>query len=171
MRTLVQWADRIAWGLSAAAAVVAIMMALFVVLSSTMRYLVGAPFAFTEEIVGLLFIALIFLGFPACTLRQKHIRVTIVPDLLPPRLRSLVDRVANVLLVVFCAWYGYLTLDYMNIAIALEARSAGSRLLLWPWTAVLPFSCLLAGLAGLIRVIVPAEHSASPDGVEHPGAD
>lgn len=168
---LVRWADRIAWVLSAAAALIAMAMALFVVLASAMRYLVGAPFAFTEEIVGLLFIALIFLGFPACTLRQKHIRVTILPDLMPPRLRSLVDRIANALLVVFCVWFGYLTLDYMNTAIALDARSAGSRLLLWPWTAILPLSCALAGLAGLIRVIVPAMPSMSPDGVDHPGAD
>ncbi|WP_205041982.1 TRAP transporter small permease [Rhodoligotrophos defluvii] len=171
MGRVVHWADRVASLLSAAAALVAMAMAVFVVLASTMRYLVGAPFAFTEEIVGLLFITMIFVGFPACTLREKHIRVTILPDLLPPPLRSLMDRVANGLLVVFCVWFGYLTLDYMNTAIALETRSAGSRLLLWPWTAVLPISCALAGLAGLIRMIVPSPLSASPDGVDHPGAD
>ena len=73
-------------------------MSLFVVLSSVMRYVVGAPFAFTEELVGLLFTAMIFAGMPVCTLRRTHISVTIIPDLLSDGSRRIVDRVAYAIL-------------------------------------------------------------------------
>ncbi|ESR27470.1 TRAP transporter small permease [Lutibaculum baratangense] len=158
MQSVLRWSDRLAGLLAGTAAILAIAMSLFVVLSSIMRYFVGAPFAFTEELVGLLFTAMIFAGLPVCTLRRRHISVTIVPDLMPEAMRRFIDRVAYAIVAVFCVWFGILTWEYLQITIALDARSAGSRLLLWPWTAVLPLSCLLSGLAALLRMVAPAEY-------------
>lgn len=155
------WANRLATVLSYIAAGLAVAMFAFVTLSSIMRYVIGSPFSFTEELVGLLFTAMIFAGLPVITLRQKHICVTIVPDLLPPRGKDIMQRLAHLLIFAFCLWFGKLTWDYLQTTIALDARSAGSRLILWPWTAVLPLSCALAGLAALFRVIGPADAFAS----------
>lgn len=150
------WANRLATILAYLAAGLAVTMFAFVTLSSLMRYIIGSPFSFTEELVGLLFTAMIFAGIPVITLRQKHICVTIVPDLLSSRGKDFMLRVSHLLILVFCVWFGKLTWDYLQITVSLDARSAGSRLVLWPWTAVLPLSCALSGLAALFRVIGPA---------------
>ncbi|MBC6718609.1 TRAP transporter small permease subunit [Aurantimonas sp. DM33-3] len=155
MQPILRWSNRLASMLASIAAILAISMSIFVVLASVMRYLVGSPFAFTEELVGLLFTAMIFAGIPVATLRRSHIAVTIVPDLLGPVARRFIDRSAYAILAVFCLWFGMLTWDYLQITLALDARSAGSRLVLWPWTAVLPLSCFLSGLAALLRILVP----------------
>ena len=44
--------------------VAALLLTGLVVLSSIMRYLLGSPFHFTEELVGLLFMAMVFLTVP-----------------------------------------------------------------------------------------------------------
>lgn len=162
MHLVIRWADRLAGVMLVLSTITAILMTLFVVLASVMRYGLGSPFAFTEELVGLLFTTMIFLGVPICTLRNSHIAVTILPDMMRPRMRGIADRLASVLVVVFCVWFGYLSFGYMQTAIELDARSAGSRLLLWPWTAILPLSCLFAGIAALLRVAVhvPAKDPA-----------
>src|SRR3546814_20388170 len=69
-----------------------IALTLFVALSAVMRYVVGAPFSFTEEMVGLFFSALVLLALPYVTLHWQHIEVRILTDRLPPALRRWPDR-------------------------------------------------------------------------------
>ncbi|RKF12680.1 TRAP transporter small permease [Roseovarius spongiae] len=154
-----RWADTIANLLAQVAAGLAVAMSGFVALSAIMRYLFGAPFSFTEELVGLLFTAMIFAGIPACTLRRSHISVTIIPDLLPKWAQRQLDRLAHAVILFFCIWFGKLTWDYMQLTISLNARSSGVQLILWPWTAALPLSCFMAGLAALIRIAIPYDLS------------
>ncbi len=170
MDGVLRWADRAAGIFAGIAALLAILMAGFVMLASIMRYLVGAPFAFTEELVGLLFTAMIFIGLPVCTMRRTHICVTIVPDLLKGQGRRWIDRIAYALVLLFCIWFGQLTLEYLQTTVALDARSAGSRLILWPWTAVLPASCLLSGVAAALRIIEPGQAQGAAEHA-HTGAE
>jgi len=58
-------------------------MTIFVSLSAIMRYVIGKPFGFTEELVGLLFAALVCLALPYVTARRNHIEITLIFDLLP----------------------------------------------------------------------------------------
>lgn len=167
MSGVLRWADWAATGLAAVGAILAMLMAAFVALSSIMRYVIGAPFGFTEELVGLLFTAIVFTGLPVCTLRKSHLSVTILPDLLPPAGKRIMDGVAHAIVFGFCVWFGLLTFEYLQTTLALNARSSGSRLLLWPWVAVLPTACFLSGLAALIRIVVPAQS----EDIVHQGAE
>jgi TRAP-type C4-dicarboxylate transport system permease small subunit len=159
LRRFVSMADMIAKILSALSACAAIAMTTFVVLASTMRYVVESPFDFTEELVGLLFTAMIFIGLPVCIFRNTNISVTIIPDLMPPKMRRAADIAAQLLLILFCIWFGYLSFDYMRSMIELGGRTTGSRLLLWPWTALMPISCMLTAAAAAIRIIIPVAPS------------
>ncbi len=96
MQRILRYSERGANLLAQVTACLAVVMSGFVALSAIMRYLAGSPFSFTEELVGLLFTAMIFAGIPVCTLRHSHISVTIVPDLMPEWGRRLVDRLAHV---------------------------------------------------------------------------
>lgn len=161
MQGFLRWSDRVANLLAQVAASLAVAMSGFVALSAIMRYLLGSPFSFTEELVGLIFTAMIFAGIPVCTLRRSHISVTIVPDLLPKWGQRLLDRIAHAVIFLFCVWFGILTWDYLQLTVALNARTSGVQLILWPWTAVLPLSCFLSAIAAAIRIAVPYDMSLS----------
>ena len=155
MRSILRLADNLTSAVAILSAIAAMFMTAFVVLASTMRYAIGDPFSFTEELVGLLFTAMIFVGLPVCVYRQSNISVTIVTDMLPAGLRRVADIGALVLMIIFFLWFAYLSFDYAKSLYLLSGRTTGSRLLLWPWAALMPVSCVLAAFAAAIRIVVP----------------
>lgn len=166
-RQTFSWAEKLAAFLSVVSAGFAVVIAGFITLATLMRYLVGAPFSFTEEIVGLLFVGMVFTGLPGVTLRGKHISVTIIADSLGAAGRRFLARLASVGTLVFCLWFGWLSWDYLQITLDLDARTAGSRLILWPWTTIPPVACALAAIAAALRVLVPLapDHDAEDGGL------
>lgn len=135
------------WGATAAG----ISLSAFVALSAIMRYLVGAPFAFTEEFVGLLFSAMVFLALPYCTYADRHIRVTLVRDSLPAAWRRRAALASTLFTVAFCAVYGHFAFEFAWTSLELNARSDIGRIPLWPWMAAMPFACLAMAVAALLR--------------------
>lgn len=137
----------------------------FVALSAVMRYVAGKPFAFTEELVGLLFCALVFLALPAVTLRRQHIEVTLLRDCFGPRARQLCDIAARLLTVLFALWFGWYALDFALISYQLTSRSDMAGMLLWPWMSLIVLACALMAWFVLIG---PARNAA--DDAETPPA-
>lgn len=133
------------------ATVAGIVLSFFVALASVMRYAVGSPFAFTEEIVGLLFAAMVFLALPYCTLQGKQIEVTFVVERLPLTWRRLSAVAALVFTVAFCFTYGWFAFEFAEASFTFNARSDMGRILLWPWMALMPLGCLLMAVAALVR--------------------
>lgn len=150
----VRWnAERVARALSGIAALMAVAMSTFVVLASVMRYLVGAPFAFTEELVGLLFVGVAFVALPACTLRNSHLAVGIVPNMFTGRARKAINCIAYLISISFYVWFGVLAYENMQTTYSIGAHTPVGRFTLWPWTALLPIACGLCALAALIRML------------------
>lgn len=155
MKNLIETADRFAGLLSLISALFAAVLAAFIVLATVMRYFLGAPLSFTEELVGLLFISMIFCGLPSLTLRGQHVAVTLIAENMRPWMSELMARLAAFGTLIFCLWFGYLAWDYLQTTLMLHARTAGTRLILWPWVAVMPLSCALSALAATIRIFIP----------------
>lgn len=128
-----------------------VMLSGFVALASIMRYAVGAPFAFTEEVVGLLFAAMVFLALPYCTLQGKQIEVTFVVERLPMSWRRMSAVAALLFTFAFCLLYGWFAYEFAETSFMLNARSDMGRILLWPWMALMPIGCLLMAVAALVR--------------------
>lgn len=118
-----------------------------VVLSAGMRYVVGSPFAFTEEIVGLLFAAMVFLSFPSCTIHRRHIEVTLISERLKPRARRLARAAGNLLVLLFCAWYGSFAWEFTALSLRLRSKSDVGGIVLWPWMGTMVLACLLMAVA------------------------
>lgn len=135
-----------------AAAGMAVIVGL-VVLSVVMRKLVNAPFFFTEELVGLLMGASLFLALPMVTLRADHVRVTIVANALAPRARAALARLAALLGLGFCAWLAIEAVPWLEFAVRLNLQTETSRILLYPWMAVLPVSIILTGVIYAARLL------------------
>jgi TRAP-type C4-dicarboxylate transport system permease small subunit len=134
------------WLLYVATAAGALLTA-FVALSAFMRYLLGKPFGFTEELVGLLFSAMVYLSLPYCTVRRRHIEVTLITDRLPPPMRRIMGVVSALLVLVFCGWYGAFAWDFVEVSWRLHSRSDIGGMALWPWMATMLVTCVFMALA------------------------
>jgi TRAP-type C4-dicarboxylate transport system permease small subunit len=141
----------IARGMIHVATCAGILLSGFVALAAIMRYAVGAPFAFTEEIVGLLFSAMVFLALPYCSLQGKQIEVTFVVERLPLSWRRVSAVAALVFTFAFCLIYGWFAYEFTEMSFMLNARSDMGRVLLWPWMALMPIGCLAMAIAALVR--------------------
>lgn len=74
------------------------------------RYFFGNSFVFAEELAVQLMIWIAFLGAAKCVSENAHTRLSVVVDMLPPRLRCLAMLLSNLLSIVFlgvAAWYGF----------------------------------------------------------------
>jgi TRAP-type C4-dicarboxylate transport system permease small subunit len=149
-----------------AATVCGIVLTIFVALSAVMRYVVGAPFPFTEELVGLLFSALVFLALPYVTLRRQHIQVTILTDCFPAGMRRGCDIAARLLIVLFAAWFGSYAWDFALTSYQLGSRSDMAGIPLWPWMGLIVLACLLMAVFVIIgpRGDMPNDDSRPPSG-------
>jgi TRAP-type C4-dicarboxylate transport system permease small subunit len=136
-----------------AATAAGILLSAFVALSAFMRYLVGAPFAFTEEFVGLLFSAMVFLALPYCSHAGQHIRVTLLTDHLPPSWRAYSSVASTLFTLLFCILFAWISFDFAWTSYELGARSDIGRLLLWPWMATMPLACLFMAVAALLHAL------------------
>jgi TRAP-type C4-dicarboxylate transport system permease small subunit len=127
-----------------------ILLTWFVAIAAIMRYVVGSPFPFTEEVVGLLFVIMVFLTLPYCSVENQHIRVTIVSDRLTGRWRTLSALGAVGCALIFCASYGYYAFNFAALSFWLNSTSDIGRFTLWPWMATMPLAALLMAIAAVL---------------------
>ncbi len=129
-----------------------ISLTVFVTLSSLMRYFIGVPFSFTEELVGLLFSALVFLALPYVTLKGEHIEVSLLTEMLPDHLKQVAYLISQILIIFFCIWFGYFAFDFAMFSLELGSRSDMANLPLWPWMSLMVSSCFLMGVFTFLRL-------------------
>lgn len=105
-----------------------------------MRRVVGAPLHITEDIVGLMLSAVLFLGLPLVTLRSQHVRVSIVVNALHVRFAVFTHVAAMLVGILFFGWIFIKALPWIEFAFVRNLKSETARLLLYPWMAILPVS-------------------------------
>jgi TRAP-type C4-dicarboxylate transport system permease small subunit len=143
--------ERVCDALLGVATVAAILVTGFVALSSVMRYLLGQPFSYTEELVGLLFATMVYLSLPYCTIHGRHIEVTIVTDRFSPAARRWSERASALLVLLFCVWYGSFAWEFVAVSWRLNAKSDMGGIVLWPWMASMLAACVLIAAAVVAR--------------------
>ncbi|MFP2768605.1 TRAP transporter small permease [Oceanisphaera sp. KMM 10153] len=106
------------------------------------RYTTDASFAFTEEFSVFLLVVLTFAGAAVAARRHVHIRIELVEEWLPVRLRPvlyLLQWAASVLLLGLVVWYGAL-LTWEEYS--WESLSPGLGYPTWIYLIWLPLLCL-----------------------------
>ncbi|APE45487.1 C4-dicarboxylate ABC transporter [Sulfitobacter alexandrii] len=121
--------------------------------SVIMRRFAGTPLHITEDVVGLLLTAMLFLALPLVTLRAQHVRVSIVADALTPRFGGAVHVAAMLVGIVFFGWIFIKALPWLEFAWKRNLRSETARLLLYPWMAALPLSVGLTWIIFAARLL------------------
>ncbi|HIN93296.1 MAG TPA: TRAP transporter small permease [Alphaproteobacteria bacterium] len=130
----VAWMSAVGMYASAAAG---ILLTFFVVLSAIMRYFIGAPFHFSDELVGLLLATTFLLALPNGLVDNSHLRITILADRLPRVGRVIAKTVANSILVVFAAVFLFESYKYTAVSYKYGARSEMAEILLYPWMGLM----------------------------------
>lgn len=162
-----------------AAALCMIVIVGLVTTSVILRRIAGTPLHITEDVVGLLLTAMLFLGLPLVTLRSQHVRVSIASNALAPRFGGAVHVAAMLVGVVFFGWVFVKALPWLEFAWNRNLKSETARFLLYPWMAALPLSMGLtwvifaARLTGLLTreqhtslEVLPEVTAADPEAME-----
>ena len=132
--------------LLAGAGILVLAMTGLVVLASFMRYFVGSPFAFTEELVALMFLAMVFLTIPISTVRREHIVVTVCVERAAPWLQRALALVATLVMLVFAIWFVFESYQSAAFSRKIGARTEQVDLLVWPWMGIMPAIMAFVGV-------------------------
>ncbi len=161
--------EKLAQAMNIVAVLAALLMTVVVFSSAVMRYLVGSPLMFSDELAGLLFVSMAFLAMPLGLMQRRHISVDIVARHLPPRLQGLAECLGILIFVVFAVWFIWEAYGFAAFSRMIGSRSDIGSLVLWPWMAIMPLCTLvltlvaLSQLIGAIRVLLGKEtpHTAA----------
>lgn len=141
--------NKAAYGSFLLGVVSGITMTVLIFVSTLMRYLGGRPLRFSDELAGLLFLALTFLCLPYVLNKGRHMRIEILINLMPMRVAKVMDFIGVIVLLTFCAIFAFESWKFMNFSFLLNSRTDISSILLWPWMAIMPFSMALCILIQL----------------------
>jgi TRAP-type C4-dicarboxylate transport system permease small subunit len=148
METIGRILDLVARALAAIAAAAGAAIFAFILAAVVMRYLVAAPFRFTEELSGLLLAMMVFLAMPMALTRDLNIRVTLVTDALPALARRVAWIASELILVAFATIFAWQSWNLVAFHARLGLKSEQARLELWPWLAVMTACVALCALVG-----------------------
>lgn len=135
-----------------------------IVTSVLMRKFANSPLHITEEVVGLLLSVALFLGLPMVTLKAKHVRVSLVTNLIKGRARTALQMTGLLVGIGFFGWVLWETIPWLEFAIKRNIKTETTRILLYPWMVLMPLSLSIACailLARLTGVLDRDEDAAS----------
>lgn len=155
--------DYVAWSLLSLAAVLGAIMSAMVFVSVTMRYVFLSPLRVTEELVGLMFCAGIFLSMPVLFARDRNIRVDLAVGLLGEGARRAVRIVADLATIGFLVIFGYLTFEFASFSHMIGAQSEVVQMPVAPWMALMPLASFASAIAVSINMVRDSRAQSAPE--------
>jgi TRAP-type C4-dicarboxylate transport system permease small subunit len=109
------------------------LMVFLMALDPVMRYLVGSPFYWSNEVTTYLMVLMVFNGFGIALIKDKHIRVTLIFDRLPLKVQNIMWVIISVIGLLYVTLLGYTLLRLTISSIEYRVRSATAEMLVYPW--------------------------------------
>jgi len=156
-------AERFVLGLSI------IMMSLLVMGNVVSRQLFGASWGFTEEIGGLLLIIITFGGLSYAAEQRRHISMSAIHDILPPRGQRILARTIDTVTGFLMLGMAYIALRYVVQIFESGDTSNVLRIPMFIVLIIIPLGFLLTA----IRYLSPqfTQRLAAPDDASRQPAD
>ncbi len=110
---------------------------ILVFLSATLRYVFAAPIPDAFDLSRLLLGVVILWGFASVGYRGAHIKVDLLAELLPARLRRWLDVLGALVLLLFTLLLAWKLADRVGSAFASHEATMDLRLPVWPWLAMI----------------------------------
>ncbi|MEQ9812297.1 MAG: TRAP transporter small permease [Azospirillaceae bacterium] len=154
MRRLQSFLEAISLRIEMVAGVMMAVITLLVVASAVGRYLFAFPLPDAFDLSRYFLGAAIMWGFASVGFRGSHIKVDLIAEMLPPRVRRWVDAFAWTVLLGFTCLLAWKMLERV-----LSARRSGEstmdlRLEAWPFMLVLWAGVAVSILAILARLVI-----------------
>ncbi|MBM3650832.1 MAG: TRAP transporter small permease [Alphaproteobacteria bacterium] len=153
LRTIDRGAGRLASFMSLLACAAAAGLTLFILLSSFMRYFLGKPFYFTEDVVSMLFLASSFLSIPITAHQRSYIRISMLTDRLPPVGRHVAAIFGSLVFLVFVLWFAWDAWQITALSYEISARTETAEIPVVPWMALMPLSMGLVGILCVVQIL------------------
>ena len=112
-----------------------------VVLLGIITRLIGSPISWTEEASRLAFVWMIFMGLSYGTAHDKHIRVTIIPDKMGPKVAAYFTIFWDIVTIVVFCWIGFYGFKY--VAYSATAKTYALQLNKGVVASIIPISACL----------------------------
>lgn len=135
------------------AALAGVVITVIINLSVVRRYLLESPLSFSDELSSLLFSSWVLLAIPFLFAFDKNIRVMLIVENYPPRMRSLVERFSDLLIIAFFLILGSYSLSDVMFVHRIKASTDVAEISIAPWMAMLPLSCFLSALVVAARIV------------------
>lgn len=133
LRATIRWLCRMAEAI-AIAALIAVTALIMVQIGARELFNVGLSWA--DELARYAGLTVIFMGIPALSARNEHVKVDMFLNLMPPRARRFVDVSNNVLMVLFGAMFIYAGWLFLQRAARFATPALGMPNLIWYLPAI-----------------------------------
>ena len=144
--------EYLALALAALAAIGLISIVAIITTSVIMRKFANTPLHITEEVVGLLLSVTLFLGLPIVTFRTKHVQVSLLTTYVSGITQTVLRTAGLVVGIVFFGWLILETIPWFEFAFKRSLKTETTRILLYPWMALMPLSLIVTGLILIARL-------------------
>lgn len=146
--------ERLAWVLSAVAALSVAGIIAILVFSSVQRYILVHPIPETEELAAFLFVALAFLSIAEGFVSNRQIRILMLWRKLPPSVQGWAMILGHLLTIAVLALLILQLFDFAWLSFQFKSRSYVADMLMWPWMMIMPVALFVLALAAATRVLV-----------------
>lgn len=111
-------------------------MIVLMTLDPIMRYIVGRPFYWSNEVTTYLMVVMVFNGFGVALVKDKHVRVTLVFDRLPRSLQNMLWILIALAGLFYVSFVGYALIRLTFSSFSFGVRSATTEMLVYPWQLI-----------------------------------
>lgn len=120
------------------------------------RYFFHASFSFSDEITTYLFVLLSLVGAAIAAKRHEHLGFTVIEDLVPPRIKRILNFISYLMAVIFTSIIFYYGILMVISQYTLGQKTAGMQWPEWIFGSFVPigsFFVLIRFLQILIHII------------------
>jgi C4-dicarboxylate transporter, DctQ subunit len=135
--TLTRRIDRLATLVETIAGLLLAAITILVFASAIGRYAFAAPISDAFDVARLMLGVAVLWGFASVGYRGAHIKVDLVAELLPERVRAWLDAIAQLVLLLFTGLLAWMLLERVESAFASNESTFDLRLPVWPWLAAI----------------------------------
>jgi TRAP-type C4-dicarboxylate transport system permease small subunit len=146
--------DRLATLVETIAGLLLAAITVLVFVSAIGRYAFAAPIPDAFDVARLMLGVAMLWGFASVGYRGAHIKVDLVAELLPARIRAWLDVVAQLVLLLFTVLLAWMLLGRVESAFASNESTFDLRLPVWPWLAAIWLGVLASAFTITSRIVL-----------------
>ena len=160
---IVRWLDRLATVIERIAGLFLAVITVLVFASALGRYAFAAPIPDAFDVARLMLGVAMLWGFASVGYRGAHIKVDLVAELLPVRVRLWLDVLASLVLLLFTLLLAWMLLGRVGSAYASNEATFDLRLPVWPWLALIWLGVIASVVTISTRIVLVLLGAAPAD--------